>query len=280
MGRQGGAAMSVHARTRPTTVHDISTSKANGEKLAMLTAYDSISAAIAVEAGVDLILVGDSLGMVMLGETSTVPVTVDQMLHHVRAVTRGAPQALVIADLPFGSYQESPEQALHTAIRFLKESAANAVKLEGGGRMIETTARLVDAGIPVMAHLGLTPQSVNALGGYRVQGRTDEGHDRILADAKGLEQAGAFALVLEAVPNNVGTDVTAALSIPTIGIGAGPDTDGQVLVWHDMLGLTDGPQPRFVKRYAELRIAMQQAIAAYVADVKDETYPAPEHTYG
>ncbi len=272
--------MSVHARTRPVTVHDIQKAKESGDKIAMLTAYDTISAAIAVEAGVELILVGDSLGMVMLGEDSTVPVTVEQMLHHVRAVKAGSGPALVVGDLPFGSYQESPEQALRTSIRFLKEGGANAVKLEGGGRMVETTARLVEAGIPVMAHLGLTPQSVNALGGYRVQGRTDEGHDRILADAKELEQAGAFSLVLEAVPNAVGRDVTAALSIPTIGIGAGADTDGQVLVWHDMLGLTDGPSPRFVKRYADLRGLMRDAISSYVAEVKDATYPAPEHTYG
>ena len=272
--------MSVHARTRPVTIRDIQAYKGSSEKLAMLTAYDSISAAIAEEAGLELLLVGDSLGMVMLGEDSTLPVTVDQMLHHTRAVTRGARHAFVVGDLPFGSYQEGPTQALRTATRFLKEAGANAVKLEGGGRMVEVTAMLVAAGIPVMAHLGLTPQRVNALGGYRVQGRDDEAAQRILRDAKELEQAGAFSLVLEAVPNRIGRDVTAALSIPTIGIGAGPDTDGQVLVWHDMLGLSDGPHPRFVKRYAELRGTVRDAVATFVAEVADGTYPAEEHTYG
>jgi 3-methyl-2-oxobutanoate hydroxymethyltransferase len=272
--------MSAHARTRPVTIHDIQAHKEHGERFAMLTAYDSISAAIAEEAGIELLLVGDSLGMVMLGEDSTVPVTVEQMLHHTRAVTRGTSTAFVVGDLPFGSYQEGPTQALRTAIRFLKEGGANAVKLEGGGRMVEVTATLVEAGIPVMAHLGLTPQSVNALGGYKVQGRSEESATRLLRDAKELEQAGAFSLVLEAVPNAVGRDVTSALSIPTIGIGAGPDTDGQVLVWHDMLGLTDGPNPRFVKRYAELRGAMRDAIGAFATEVVDGAYPAPEHTYG
>lgn len=272
--------MSVHARTRPVTIHDIQAKKDAGEKFAMLTAYDTISAAIAEEAGIELLLVGDSLGMVMLGEDSTVPVTVDQMLHHTLAVTRGVEHAFVVGDLPFGSYQEGPTQALRTATRFLKEAGANAVKLEGGGRMVEVTARLVEAGIPVMAHLGLTPQSVNALGGYKVQGRNEEAAQRILRDAKELEQAGAFSLVLEAVPNHIGRDVTSALSIPTIGIGAGPDTDGQVMVWHDMLGLTGGRSPRFVKRYAELRGAMRDAISTYADEVRDGAYPAEEHTYG
>lgn len=272
--------MSVHSRTRPVTIHDIRQLKERGERFAMLTAYDTISAAIAEEAGVPVVLVGDSLAMVMLGESSTVPVTVDQMLHHTRAVTRGVTSTMVVADLPFGSYQEGPTQALRTATRFLKEAGANAVKLEGGGRMVAVTAALVEAGIPVMAHLGLTPQSVNALGGYRVQGRDEEAATRILADAKELEQAGAFSLVLEAVPNAIGRDVTAALSIPTIGIGAGPDTDAQVLVWHDMLGLTDGRQPRFVKRYAELRGTIRDAIGAYVDEVSTGAYPAEEHTYG
>lgn len=272
--------MSVHARTRPVTIHDFRAHKEAGEKIAMLTAYDTISATIAEEAGIELLLVGDSLGMVMLGEDSTVPVTVDQMLHHTRAVVRGVTTTFVVGDLPFGSYQEGPTQALRTATRFLKEAGANAVKLEGGGRMVDVTARLVAAGIPVMAHLGLTPQSVNALGGYRVQGRSEEAAQRILRDAKELEQAGAFSLVLEAVPTSIGRDVTSALSIPTIGIGAGPDTDGQVLVWHDMLGLTDGPSPRFVKRYAELRATMRDAIGDFAAEVRGGAYPAEEHTYG
>ncbi len=272
--------MSVHARTRPVTVHDVRGFKERGERFAMLTAYDTISATIAEEAGIPVLLVGDSLGMVMLGLDSTVPVTVEEMLHHTRAVRRGATTSMVVADLPFGSYQEGPDQALRTATRFLKEAGANAVKLEGGGRMVEVTARLVEAGIPVMAHLGLTPQSVNALGGYRVQGRTEEAATRMAEDAKALEQAGAFSLVLEAVPTTIGRDVTMALSIPTIGIGAGPDTDAQVLVWHDMLGLTDGRTPRFVKRYAELRSVMRDAITTYATEVADGAYPAPEHTYG
>lgn len=272
--------MSVHARTRPVTVHDIRGFKERGERFAMLTAYDTISATIAEEAGIPLLLVGDSLGMVMLGYDSTVPVTLDEMIHHTRAVVRGASTSMVVCDLPFGTFQESPEQALRTATRVLKETGANAVKLEGGGRMVAVVDRLVGAGIPVMAHLGLTPQSVNALGGYRVQGRSEEAATQLLRDAKELEQAGAFTLVLEAVPNAVGRDVTAALAIPTIGIGAGPDTDAQVLVWHDMLGLTDGPSPRFVKRYAELRATIRDAVATYAAEVADGAYPAPEHTYG
>jgi 3-methyl-2-oxobutanoate hydroxymethyltransferase len=272
--------MSVHARTRPVTIHDVRGFKERGERFAMVTAYDTISAAIAAEAGIPLLLVGDSLGMVVLGMDSTVPVTVEQMLHHTTATVRGAGNAMVVADLPFGSYQEGPTQALRTATRFLKEAGANAVKLEGGGRMVEVTATLVEAGIPVMSHLGLTPQSVNALGGYRVQGRSDEQAARLLADAKALEQAGAFSLVLEAVPVAVGHDVTTALSIPTIGIGAGADTDGQVLVWHDMLGLTDGPAPRFVKRYADLRGTVRDALAEYARDVAEGAYPAEEHTYG
>ena len=272
--------MSVHSRTRPVTVHDIRGFKERGERFAMLTAYDTISAAIAEEAGIPLLLVGDSLGMVMLGYDSTVPVTLDEMIHHTRAVRRGASTSMVVCDLPFGSFQQSPEQALASATRVLKETGANGVKLEGGGRMVAVVDRLVSAGIPVMAHLGLTPQSVNALGGYRVQGRSEEAATQLLRDAKELEQAGAFTLVLEAVPNGVGTEVTAALSIPTIGIGAGPDTDAQVLVWHDMLGLTDGPSPRFVKRYADLRGTIRDALSTYAAEVAEGAYPAPEHTYG
>lgn len=271
--------MSVHQRTRPVTVHDVRGLKERGERFAMLTAYDTISAAIVEEAGIPLVLVGDSLGMVMLGHSSTVPVTVEEMLHHTRAVTRGVDTAMVVADLPFGSYQQSPEQALRTATRFLKEAGANAVKIEGGGRMVTTAARLVEAGIPVMAHLGLTPQSVNALGGYRVQGRDEEAATALLRDAKELARAGAFSLVLEAVPTAVGRDVTSALAIPTIGIGAGPDTDGQVLVWHDLLGLTDGPSPRFVKRYAELRGTIREAVTTFATEVRDGAYPAAEHTY-
>jgi 3-methyl-2-oxobutanoate hydroxymethyltransferase len=277
--------VSVHAaqdgsgRRRPVTVHDIRAYKERGERFAMLTAYDYLSAQILDEAGIPLILVGDSLGMVMLGYDSTVPVTVDEMLHHTRAVRRGAPNALVVGDLPFGSYQESSRQALATATRFLKDAGANAVKLEGGGRMVEVTAHLVQAGIPVMAHLGLTPQSVNALGGYRVQGRTEADVDRMVDDALALERAGAFSLVLEAVPADAGRRITEALAIPTIGIGAGGATDGQVLVWHDMLGMTGGRLPRFVKQYANLRGEIAGAVKTFIHEVADAEYPADEHTY-
>lgn len=278
--------MSVHAaqngssgHSRPVTVHDVRAYKERGEKFAMLTAYDYLSAQILEEAGLPLILVGDSLGMVVLGYDSTVPVTMEEMLHHTRAVVRGAPNAFVVGDMPFGSFQESPQQALANATRFLKEAGANAVKLEGGGRMVEVVSTLVGAGIPVMAHLGLTPQSVNTLGGYRVQGKTEDAVEQMIADAKALEAAGAFSLVLEAVPAEVGARVTQELTIPTIGIGAGPGTDGQVLVWHDMLGLTAGRLPRFVKQYATLRGDVASAVKTYIHEVADGEYPAPEHRY-
>jgi 3-methyl-2-oxobutanoate hydroxymethyltransferase len=278
--------VSVHAaqtspsgHARPVTVHDIRASKDRGEKLTMLTAYDHLSAQILDEAGIPLILVGDSLGMVMLGYDSTVPVTVDEMLHHTRAVSRGAPNALVIGDLPFGSYHEGPEQAVATAARFLKEAGANAVKLEGGGRMVDTVAHLVRTGIPVVGHLGLTPQAVNTLGGYRVQGKTEAAADELIADARALEAAGAFCIVLEAVPTEVGRRITEAVDVPTIGIGAGPHTDGQVLVWHDMLGLTSGRLPRFVKQYADLRGQIANAVKTFMHEVADAEYPADEHCY-
>lgn len=278
--------MSVHAAQsssvpprRPVTILDLQKMKDEGQRIAMLTAYDFLSAQILDDAGIPVILVGDSLGMVMLGYDSTVPVTIDEMLHHTRAVARGARTSLVIADMPFGTYQDGPSQALASATRFLKEANANAVKIEGGGRMVEVTARLVEAGIPVMAHLGLTPQSVNQFGGFRVQGRSDDAQARILADARDLEEAGAFSLVLEAVPADLAAEVTAALRIPTIGIGAGSATDGQVLVWHDLLGLTSGRLPRFVKQYADLRSQITDAVKAYAHEVADGEYPGPEHTY-
>jgi len=245
----------------------------------MLTAYDYLSAQILDQAGIPVILVGDSLGNVMLGYDTTVPVTADEMIHHTRAVVRGAPTALVVGDLPFGTYQAGPDQALATATRFLKETGCNAVKLEGGGRSIDSTRLLVESGIPVMAHLGLTPQSVNQFGGFKVQGRDDDARARILADAVALQEAGAFALVLEAVPSDLAAEITRTLDIPTIGIGAGPDCDGQVMVWHDMLGLTTGRLPRFVKQYADLRSQITDAVKAYAHEVADGEYPAPEHTY-
>ena len=263
----------------PVTIRDISAFKERGEKFPMLTAYDALSARLLDEAGIPIILVGDTLGMVMLGHDSTLPVTMDQMLHHTAAVRRGAPNAFVVGDMPFMSYQGSLEEGIHNAGRFLKEAGANAVKLEGGGRVLDLVARLTEAGIPVMGHLGLTPQSVNQFGGYRVQGRSDEQAHRIVQDAKHLEAAGVFAVVLEAVPSAVAREVTTGLHVPTIGIGAGPDCDGQVLVWHDFLGITTGRAPRFVKRYANLAEQITGAARRFAAEVADGTYPAPEHEY-
>ncbi len=245
----------------------------------MVTAYDASSAALLDELGVPVLLVGDSLGMVVLGYDSTVPVSLEEMLHHTRAVARGTRDALVVGDLPFGSYQQDPTQALSSAVRMLKEGGASAVKLEGGGPMIETTDRLVTAGIPVMGHVGLTPQSVHQFGGFKVQGRDDAAAERIVDDAVALAQAGAFAVVLEAVPAALGRRVTEAVDVPTIGIGAGPDTDAQVLVWHDLLGLTAGRLPRFVKAYADLRAEISGAIKSFQSEVADGEYPGPEHTY-
>jgi 3-methyl-2-oxobutanoate hydroxymethyltransferase len=263
----------------PVTVRDVRAFKERGERFTMLTAYEAQSARLLDEAGIPLILVGDTLGMVVLGYDSTLPVTMDEMLHHTRAVARGASNALVVGDMPFMSYQSSIEEGLRNAGRFLKEAGAHAVKLEGGARVVDLVARITEAGIPVMGHIGLTPQSVNQFGGYRVQGRSDEQAHQIVADAKSLEAAGAFAVVLEAVPAPVAAEVTRTLHVPTIGIGAGPDCDGQVLVWHDFLGISDGKLPRFVKRYAEVGEQIKQAASAFAAEVADGTYPGPEHTY-
>lgn len=263
----------------PTTVRDIRAFKERGERFAMLTAYDAHSARLLDEAGIPIILVGDTLGMVMLGYPSTLPVTMDEMLHHTKAVVRGRTDAFVVGDMPFMSYQASVEEGIHNAGRFLKEAGAHAVKLEGGARVLPLVESLAEAGIPVMGHLGLTPQSVNQFGGYRVQGKTDEAAHRIVKDAKDLEAAGIFSLVLEAVPEDVAREVTATLHVPTIGIGAGPHCDGQVLVWHDFLGVTDGKLPRFVKRYASLGDDIREAARAFASEVADGSYPAPEHTY-
>jgi 3-methyl-2-oxobutanoate hydroxymethyltransferase len=263
----------------PITVRDIRAFKERGERFAMLTAYDAHSARLLDEAGIPLILVGDTLGMVMLGYDSTVPVTMEDMLHHAAAVRRGAANAFVIGDMPFMSYQGSIEEGMVNAGRFLKEAGASCVKLEGGARTVELVHRLTEAGIPVMGHLGLTPQSVNQIGGYRVQGRTDEQAHQILKDAKDLEAAGIFSLVLEAVPSALAQQVTTALSVPTIGIGAGPHCDGQVLVWHDFLGITDDKPPKFVKRYAELGEEIRKAATSFAAEVARGEYPGPEHSY-
>jgi 3-methyl-2-oxobutanoate hydroxymethyltransferase len=273
------ASVDGSARRRPVSIHDLRAAKQRGERFTMLTAYDAGSAALLDEIGIPVILVGDSLGMVVLGYESTVPVTLEEMLHHTRAVARGAPNAIVVGDLPFGTYQDGPSQALASATRMLKEAGANAVKLEGGGPIVEVTARLVRAGIPVMAHLGLTPQSVNQFGGFKVQARDDAAADQLVEDAVALADAGAFAIVLECIPTELGRRVTEAVEVPTIGIGAGHHTDAQVLVWHDLLGLTSGRLPRFVKAYADLRSEIVGAVKTFQHEVADGEYPAPEHRY-
>src|SRR6266567_4153645 len=263
-----------------TTVLDVQRFKDEGRRFAMLTAYDYLSAKILDEAGIPILLVGDSLGMVMLGYPTTLPVTLDEMIHHAKAVARGSRQALLVGDLPFMSYHESVEQAIASAGRFIQEGGMHAVKLEGGGRIVEYTRRLTSLGIPVMGHLGLTPQFVHQMGGFKVQGKSEKQAARIVADARELEQAGAFSLVLEGVPSDLPTRITKSLRIPTIGIGAGPGTDGQVLVLHDMLGLTTGKPPKFVKRYANLAEEITHAAGQYMKEVGEGTFPDAEHSYG
>ncbi len=255
--------------------------KQRGEPIAVLTCYDVLFARLLEAEGVDMLLVGDSLGQVVLGYDSTLPVTMDEMLHHGRAVVRGAPHTFVVLDLPFLSYQVSTEDALENAGRAMKEAGVQAVKLEGGDPEIcETIRRLVAAGIPVMGHLGLTPQSVHALGGYRVQGRQPDDAGRLRRQAEALQDAGCFALVLELVPGELAREVTGELEIPTIGIGAGPDCDGQVLVLPDALGLNPGFEPRFLKRFAELGEGARAGVRMYVEEVRGRRFPAPEHTFG
>ncbi|MGI5490883.1 3-methyl-2-oxobutanoate hydroxymethyltransferase [Microtetraspora malaysiensis] len=262
---------------RRVTVRDLAAAKERHEKWPMVTAYDAMTAKIFDEAGIPVLLVGDSAAMVVYGYDSTLPVTVDDLIPLTAAVVRGSSRAMVVADLPFASYQASPQQALETAARFMKEAGAHAVKLEGGRRVLSQAEMLVSAGVPVMAHIGLTPQSVNVLGGYRVQGRGQSG-DELMADAKALEHAGAFAVVLECVPAELAERVTASLSIPTIGIGAGGGTDAQVLVWQDLMGLTPRPA-KFVKKYFDLAGEMSQAVRAYADEVVSGVFPAPEHSY-
>ena len=254
--------------------------KEEGVPIAMLTAYDYSLARMVDEAGIDMILVGDSLGNVVLGYDSTIPVTMEDMLHHVKAVCRGVSRALVVADMPFMSYQVSAEDALRNAGRFLKETGARAVKLEGGREVAQTVRRIVDAGIPVMGHIGLTPQSVHQLGGYRVQGRDEETAKKLVEDARILEEAGVFSLVLECVPAPLARFITQEVNVATIGIGAGPHCDGQVLVLHDMLGMYPRPSPRFVKKYASLHEQIAAALAAYREEVRERTFPGPEHSFG
>jgi 3-methyl-2-oxobutanoate hydroxymethyltransferase len=253
--------------------------KRRGEKIVMVTAYDAPSGRLADAAGVDLILVGDSSGMVVHGRESTVPVTLEEILLMTQWVSRGAKRPLVIADMPFGSYEASNEQAIGNAVRLVKDGGADAVKLERGGTTIERAKAIVDAGIPVMGHVGLTPQTATVLGGFKAQGRTADRAEQLIEDALGLQEAGCFAIVLEAVPPPVARATTRARAVPTIGIGAGGDTDGQVLVWHDMLGYYEGHAPRFVKRYAEVGDAIVDALGRYAEEVRSGAFPDEQHTY-
>ncbi|UQX00924.1 3-methyl-2-oxobutanoate hydroxymethyltransferase [Streptomyces sp. RerS4] len=264
--------------TRRITVRDLTLAKERGEKWPMLTAYDAMTASVFDEAGIPVMLVGDSMGNCHLGYETTVPVTMDEMTLLSAAVVRGTSRALIIGDLPFGSYQEGPVQALRSATRLVKEAGVGAVKLEGGERSLAQTELIVQSGIPVMSHLGLTPQSVNAMG-YRVQGRGDEAAHQLLRDAKAAQDAGAFAVVLELVPAELAAEVTRSLHIPTVGIGAGAECDAQVLVWTDMMGLTGGKMPRFVKQYANLRATMGDAAKAFAEDVVGGTFPREEHSF-
>lgn len=271
--------MSTQVEIRRVTTATVRDMKKRGEKFTMLTAYDYPMATILDEAGVDILLVGDSLGMVVLGYDSTLPVTMEDMLHHTKAVARGAKRALIVGDMPFMSYQVSVEEAVRNAGRFLQEGGAQAVKLEGGREVAEVTRRIAAAGIPVMAHLGLTPQSVHQLGGYKVQGKQEEAARRIKEDAKILEEAGAFSLVLECVPKGLAAEITAALTIPTIGIGAGVHCDGQVLVVHDMLGLFERFTPKFVKKYTLLNMQICEAVRTYIKEVKEGSFPDDAHSF-
>jgi 3-methyl-2-oxobutanoate hydroxymethyltransferase len=249
------------------------------QRITCLTAYDYPTARLLDEAGVDVILVGDSLGMVALGQDSTLAVTVDEMLHHARAVRRGTRRALVVGDMPYGSYHADLAQSLNNAMRFVKEAGAEAVKVEGGERRLELIARMTEAEIPVMGHVGLTPQSVNAMGGYRVQGKTPDAAEQLIRDARAVEAAGAFAVVLEAVPRELAAEITRELRIPTIGIGAGPDCDGQILVIHDMLGMTFGQTPKFARQYANVGAMISKAVSQYCEDVRDGMFPSDTESY-
>ncbi len=265
---------------RPMNTVELVAMKRRGERIAVLTAYDFLMAGLVDDSGIDCVLVGDSLGQVVAGEDSTLPVTLDQMIYHAKAVRRGLKRALLVVDMPYLTYQVSEEEALRNCGRVLQETGAQAVKVEGGyERMAQTIRRMVDAGIPVMGHLGLTPQSVHGLGGYRLVGRADAEHDRLLADAERLSRAGCFSIVLEMLPQGLAGEITRSIPIPTIGIGAGPECDGQVLVLPDMLGLNEGFSPGFLKRYADLAADVRAAVAEYVKEVKDGAYPGPEHSY-
>ncbi|WP_216911885.1 3-methyl-2-oxobutanoate hydroxymethyltransferase [Nocardia noduli] len=274
-----GAAPAEPKKTvRKTRVHHLQQMKTDGERWAMLTAYDYSSARLFEEAGIPVLLVGDSAANVVYGYDTTVPITVDELIPLVRGVVRGAPNALVVADLPFGTYESSPQQALATATRFMKEGQAHAVKLEGGERVAEQIALISASGIPVMAHIGFTPQSVNGLGGFRVQGRGD-GAEQLIADAIAVQEAGAFSVVMEMVPAELAGQVTRKLTIPTVGIGAGAECDAQVLVWQDMAGYTSGRTAKFVKRFGDIGGQLRTAAASYADEVRRGTFPGPEHSF-
>ena len=274
----GGGPAKQPAPVKRVRTHHLREMKERGEKFSMLTAYEQYAAATFDDAGIDVLLVGDSASNNVYGNETSLPVTVDELIPLTRAVSRSVHRALVVGDLPFGSYQASPEQAYLTAVRFMKEGGAHAVKLEGGVEMVPQIERLTQGGVPVMAHIGFTPQSEHALGGYRVQGRGDTS-SRVLADAHAIQDAGAFAVVMEMVPGDVAGQVTKELTIPTIGIGAGVDCDGQVLVWQDAFGLRTGRMARFVKQYADVHGVLLQAAKDYDADVKGGIFPGPEHTF-
>jgi 3-methyl-2-oxobutanoate hydroxymethyltransferase len=269
----------MNADPRPLTVTDLLTMKVAGRRIVVLTYYDAVFARLLEQAGVDVLLVGDSLNQVLAGHETTLSTTLDQMIYHAASVRRGSHRALVFVDLPFLTYQVSIPEAIRNAGRVLQETGAHGVKLEGGSHMAETVAALVDRGIPVIGHLGLTPQSVHALGGYRVQGREEKGADRMLQDAKALEAAGACAIVLELIPASLAARISKSLTIPTIGIGAGPGCDGQVLVLHDMLGLNEQFAPKFMKHYAKLGESVREAVRSFAADVREGKYPGKEHSF-
>lgn len=274
----GASATPSPAPIKRIRTHHLREMKQRGQRISMLTSYDQLTAQIFDEAGIELLLVGDSASNNVLGNATSLPVTVDELIPLTRAVSRSVTRAMVVGDLPFGSYQASPEQGYLTAVRFMKEGGAHCVKLEGGVEMAPQIELMTRGGIPVMAHIGFTPQSEHTLGGYRVQGR-GEAAERVLRDALAVQEAGAFAVVMEMVPGDVAAEVTAQLEIPTIGIGAGNQCDGQVLVWQDAFGLRTGKLPRFVKQYADLRSTLLDAARAYDAEVKDGSFPAPEHTF-
>ena len=269
----------MSADPRPLTAPDLLALKASGRRIVMLTCYDATFARLLQELEVDVLLVGDSVNQVVAGQETTLSATLDQMIYHASAVRRGAPRALLFVDLPFLTYQASIPEAIHNAGRVLQQTGANGVKLEGGRHMAETVAALVERGIPVIGHLGLTPQSVHALGGYRVQGRAPDAADRLLADAQTLEQAGACAIVLELIPAAIARRISSGLTIPTIGIGAGPGCDGQVLVLYDMLGMNEMFNPKFLKRFADVGAAVRAAVKGFAKEVREGRYPGPEHSF-